>query len=213
MAAFQIHNLNPTSIANSTDVLAIDDGTVTYKIPASVLASVLATIGNYMKLSGGTMTGDINMGVSGETATSKRVIWQSVDGTRFSMHTYNNQLQIYMIPSGGSAVNLLSIYSNGTVSLNAAAWRAALGITPTTAGVVLANGSYTFDNLAAGAASSATIAASIGTSNYNVIVTPNVARVAVGVQSRTSAGFDLYVRNVSPDTASPVINWTVIGLA
>lgn len=84
----------------------------------------------------------------------------------------------------------------------------------TLADVVLASGSHTFSNLAAGAQTNASIAfsSSIGTTNYIVVTQSNVSRCAIGIQNRTATGFDLYCRNVSAETASPVITWAVIAL-
>ena len=84
----------------------------------------------------------------------------------------------------------------------------------TLADVVLSSGSYTFSNLAAGAQTNASIAfsSSIGTTNYIVVTQSNVSRCAIGIQNRTATGFELYCRNVSSETASPVITWAVIAL-
>jgi len=79
--------------------------------------------------------------------------------------------------------------------------------------VILASGTHTFSSLAAGAQTSYSISASIGTTNYIVLTQSNVSRCAIGIQNMAATGFDLYCRNVSPDTSSPVISWAAIAIA
>lgn len=165
-------------------------------------------IADALPKSGGTMTGGISMGQSGASTTSHNFTWTSENGTEFYLRTYNNQLQLARKPSGGSSTTVLNCYADGSIGFgNAAAWRSALGF-------VLASGSYTFSDLAANSQTNASISfpSSIGTTNYIVVTQPNVSRCAIGIQNRTATGFELYCRNVSAETASPVITWAVIAL-
>ncbi len=161
-----------------------------------------------LALSGGTMTGSINMGQSGASTTSENIVLISENGTRFYIRTYNNQLQIARQPSGGSSATVLNLYADGSIGFGSpSAWRSALGL-------VLASGSQSFSNLAAGTQTSTSISfsQSIGTSNYIVVTQPNVSRCAIGIQNKTANGFEMYCRNVSPDTSSPAVAWAAIAL-
>lgn len=79
--------------------------------------------------SGGTMTGDIDMGQSTATSGAKRIRWTTADGTVFEIRPYNNLFQIVRIPSGGSSANALGISSDGSVSMDTPVnWRNALSV-------------------------------------------------------------------------------------
>ena len=210
----QIHQYPtiPQAPAND-DVLAIEVNGVTYKVSKQALGQAIASnitpaaIGA-LPTSGGTMTGSIGMGQSGTSTTSQNIVLRTENGTSFFIRTYANQLQIARQPSGGSSATVLNLYADGSIGFGSpSAWRSALGI-------VLASGSYTFSNLAAGAQTNASIAfsSSIGTTNYIVVTQSNVSRCAIGIQNRTSTGFELYCRNVSPDTSSPAVTWAAIAL-
>jgi hypothetical protein len=214
MPIFQINQLPtiPQAPADA-DVLAIEVNGITYKVSKQALADAIAagiTPANIGALptSGGTMNGSINMGQSGSSDTSQNIVWVSEDGTRYYLRTYANQLQLARQPSGDSPKTILNCYADGTIGLGSpSAWRSALGL-------VLASGSYTFSNLAAGAQTSTSIAfsSSIGTTNYIVVTQSNVSRCAIGIQNRTATGFELYCRNVSSETSSPIVTWAVIAL-
>lgn len=78
--------------------------------------------------SGGTMTGDINMGQNAADASGHVIKWTASDGTEYNMRPYGPDLQIVRKPSGGSSVGVLTFKSDGTVVVESAAnWRTALG--------------------------------------------------------------------------------------
>jgi hypothetical protein len=232
----QIHELTPKTSLASTDVIALDTGSVTNKITGANLAASLKTIGSLvtgvkgnaessyrtgqvnitpanvgaLPVAGGTMEGLLNMGQSGSSTSAQPIQWRTADDTLYQLSTYNNVLRITKTISGTTTV-VLSIASDGTVTIpNPADWRTALNISPTTVGVVLATGSQSFSNVASGAATSQNISASIGTTNYTLILESNLSSCIVGAQSKTANGFNLLCRNVSTSTASPTVTWTAI---
>lgn len=79
---------------------------------------------------------------------------------------------------------------------------------------VLASGRATLGSIAAGARGSTTISfASIGTTNYMVVLTPLIGEISCGAQNKTATSFDLYYKNT--DTASAragTIDWAIIKL-
>jgi hypothetical protein len=79
---------------------------------------------------------------------------------------------------------------------------------------VLASGRATLDSIAAGARGSTTISfASVGTTNYMVVLTPLIGEISFGAQNKTATSFDLYYKNT--DTASAragTIDWAIIKL-
>jgi hypothetical protein len=79
---------------------------------------------------------------------------------------------------------------------------------------VLASGRATLGSIAAGARGSTTISfASVGTTNYMVVLTPLIGEISCGAQNKTATSFDLYYKNT--DTASAragTIDWAIIKL-
>lgn len=79
---------------------------------------------------------------------------------------------------------------------------------------VLASGRATLGSIAASARGSSTISfASIGTTNYMVVLTPLIGEISCGAQNKTATSFDLYYKNT--DTASAragTIDWAIIKL-
>ncbi len=235
----QIHELTAKTSLASTDVIALDTGSVTNKITGANLAASLKSIGSLvtgvkgnaetsyrtgqvnitpgnigaLPLAGGTMTGAINMGQAGTSASAQVIQWRTADDTLFQLSTYNNVIRLTKTIGGATTV-VLSINADGSVSVpNPADWRSALNINPSTVGVVLATGTYTFSSVAAGAATSQSISASIGTANYTLILESNLSSCILGAQSKTASGFSLLCRNVGTTSASPTVRWTAIGLS
>lgn len=232
----QIHELTAKTSLTSTDVLALDTGSVTNKITGANLAASLKSIGSYvtgvkgnaessyrtgnvnltpanigaLPTAGGTMTGFINMGQAGVGVSAQPIQWRTADDALYQLSTYNNVLRITRTVSGTTSV-VLSIASDGTISVpNPADWRSALNITPTTIGAVLATGSYTFSSISSGSSTSQSISASIGTTNYTLILESNLSSCIVGAQSKTESGFNMLCRNVSGNAAAPTVIWTAI---
>lgn len=85
-------------------------------------------IGAALPKSGGTMTGDIDMGQSTETSGAKNVIWTTADGTVFRLRPYNNIMQMTRQAPGSSQSNVLGVNSDGTYSIgNVSNFRTAIG--------------------------------------------------------------------------------------
>ena len=96
-------------------------------------------IGAALPKSGGTMTGDINMGQSTESSSAHIIIWTTVDGTIFYLRPYANIFQLTRKAPGQNTVNVLGVRSDGTYLIeNPAAFRNALnassGVWPVTVG-------------------------------------------------------------------------------
>lgn len=189
----------------TTDMFELDTGSASNKVTAEMIRSWLA--------SGLTMEGSLNMGQASSSTSAQPIQWRTANGALFQLSTYNNVLRITKTISGTTTV-VLSIAADGTVTVpNPADWRTALNINPSTVGVVLATGSYTFSNVSGGAAVSQSISASIGTTNYQLILEPNLSSCIIGAQSKTASSFTLLCRNVSTAAASPKVTWTAIGLS
>ena len=81
-----------------------------------------------LQKSGGQMTGDINMGQNAAAASGHVIKWTASDDTEYTIRPYGPDLQIVRKPSGGSSVGVLTLKSDGTVTVESAAnWRTALG--------------------------------------------------------------------------------------
>lgn len=81
-----------------------------------------------LPISGGTMTGDIDMGQAGASSGASSVKWRTADGTLFMIRPYNNVFQLVRTPVGGSMTSVLTIHNDGTVSVNPQdKWRTAIG--------------------------------------------------------------------------------------
>ena len=81
-----------------------------------------------LPLSGGRMTGDIDMGQSTPTSGAKRLLWETADGVRFYIRPYNDVFQIVRQDSNGS-YNALGFKSDGSVTMDTPVnWRNALGV-------------------------------------------------------------------------------------
>lgn len=140
------------------DVMAIEVNGITFKVSQSALAAaIISKIGDpvgithggtgaanaatartnlgitpanigALSLSGGTMTGDINMGQSTASTSAKRIVWTTADGTVFRLRPYNNLMQLIRQVSGGSESNVIGINSDGTYSIgNTSDFRTAIG--------------------------------------------------------------------------------------
>lgn len=84
---------------------------------------------NKLSLSGGTMTGNINMGQASASSTAKIIQWTTTDGTVFQIRPYNNVFQLVRTQAGGTTSGVLNIDSNGNISVaDPANWRSALGV-------------------------------------------------------------------------------------
>ena len=82
-----------------------------------------------LPLSGGTMTGNIDMGQAGASSTAKIIQWTTTDGTVFTIRPYNNLFQIVRTPSGGTSSGVLNIDSDGNITVaSPVSWRTALGV-------------------------------------------------------------------------------------
>lgn len=107
----------------------------------------------------------------------------------------------------------LAVKDGGTGAGNAALARENLGAVALNE-IVLASGTYSPGNVAAGARDSTTITfADVGTSNYTVICTPLVGEISCGVQNKTATSFALYYKNTDTASVRPgTIHWTIIKL-
>jgi hypothetical protein len=95
---------------------------------ASTAAGALVNLGA-LPLSGGTMTGNIDMGQAGASSAAKIIQWTTTDGTVFQIRPYNNLFQIVRTPAGGTSSGVLNIDSDGNITVGSpASWRTALGI-------------------------------------------------------------------------------------
>lgn len=113
------------------------DGSITASIPlgiasggtgASTAAGALANLGA-LPLSGGTMTGNIDMGQAGASSAAKVIQWTTTDGTVFQIRPYNNLFQIVRTPAGGTSSGVLNIDSDGNITVaSPVSWRTALGV-------------------------------------------------------------------------------------
>ena len=80
---------------------------------------------------GGTMTGDIDMGQSGASSGAPSIKWRTADGTLFSFRPHGYGFQLVRKPVDANTESVLTINSNGTVSVNPQAnWRSALDVVP-----------------------------------------------------------------------------------
>lgn len=80
-------------------------------------------------ISGGTMTGNIDMGKAGASSTAKIIQWTTTDGTVFQIRPYNNTFQIVRTPAGGTSSGVLNIDSGGNITVaSPVSWRTALGV-------------------------------------------------------------------------------------
>ena len=79
---------------------------------------------------------------------------------------------------------------------------------------VLASGTATLGNIAASARGSSTVSfASVGTSNYMVVLTPLVGEISCGAQNKTDTSFNLYYKNTDTvNTRVGTVNWAIIKL-
>ena len=117
-------NINIDGNLSITNPLGIASGGT----GASTEAGALANLGA-LPLSGGTMTGNIDMGQAGASSTAKIIQWTTTDGTVFQIRPYNNLFQIVRIPAGGTASGVLSIDSNGNITVASPVnWCTALGV-------------------------------------------------------------------------------------
>lgn len=99
---------------------------------ASARANLEITPANIgaLPISGGTMSGDIDMGQAGASSGAPSVKWRTADGTLFSFRPYGNAFQLVR-GKGSSASSVLTINSDGTLYVNPQAnWRSALGVVP-----------------------------------------------------------------------------------
>jgi len=134
MSIYQINQLPtiPQAPADA-DVLAIEVNGITYKVSKQALAAAIAanitpaSIGA-LPTSGGTMTGDIDMGQNASDAVGHVITWTGSDGTLYYMRPSGANFQIVRRPPGGSSEAVLNINADGTISTSvAAAWRTGLG--------------------------------------------------------------------------------------
>ena len=109
--------------------LSIPLGVASGGTGASTAAGACANLGA-LPLSGGTMTGNIDMGQAGASSTAKIIQWTTTDGTVFQIRPYNNLFQIVRTPAGGTSISVLNIDSDGNIGgvANPGSWRTALGV-------------------------------------------------------------------------------------
>lgn len=117
---------------NVTGTVAVTHGGTGATTPAAARANLEITPANIgaLPISGGTMSGDIDMGQAGASSGAPSVKWRTADGTLFSFRPYGNAFQLVR-GEGSSASSVLTINSDGTLYVNPQAnWRSALGVVP-----------------------------------------------------------------------------------
>ena len=71
-----------------------------------------------LPLSGGTMTGDIDMGQATASSSAHIMMWTTADGTIFYLRPYADIFQLTRKVPSGSQVNVIGVRSDGTYLIN-----------------------------------------------------------------------------------------------
>lgn len=148
----------------------------------------------------------------------------------FAVRTTNNStifyyyngtfyIQLSNLVVGGNISTYSNLYVDGTIETQGTIKQNGYDVLTTEdqftiSDVVLASGTATLGNIAAGARGTSTVSfASVGTSNYMVVLTPLVGEISCGVQNKTDTSFTLYYKNTdTANTRVGTVNWAIIKL-
>lgn len=202
----QIHELNALGRNPTTgDSLAIDTGSDTAKIDYSTLKLQINTLG--------TITDANNTSLCGSgfyQASDVSHLPTSSAGVYYELVCTRTCQMAFRFNSNGVDAVFARYYINDQWY----PWVRIDGLNKVSlSDVVLASGTKDFGTLAAGNSDNASITfASVGTTNYIVLLEPYTTLINLGVQSKTATSFTLYIRNTGSSSATAIVKWAIVAL-